>query len=220
MASMRYFDIEGAEILWPGTAEAPNGGAPAWPGLVFPGVVLADFPSVLYRHLSLIMEQRKPPEYLIEVFADPTCIKDVVREPELETLIDTRVGQLVRQLNSTSSPKSSIRGTLTVHFFEKKRRKGSSGLGWFTTAKGDEEICWEKWTLEVTLATPRTEDERIKVMRAIGSSLQKTAMNIVTIVNRDKEHIPLITTYESNPFPYSIDINPRVEGWGKGIGMF
>ena len=82
----------------------------------------------------------------------------LVADPELETLIDTRVGQLIRQLSSTSSPKSSVRGSLVVQFFEKKRRKGGGGLGWFTGgAKGDEEVCWESWCLEVTLATPKTE---------------------------------------------------------------
>lgn len=81
----------------------------------------------------------------------------LVADPELETLIDTRVGQLIRQLSSTSSPKSSVRGSLVVQFFEKKRRKGGA-IGWFTSgAKADEEVCWESWCLEVTLATPKTE---------------------------------------------------------------
>lgn len=81
----------------------------------------------------------------------------LVADPELETLIETRVGQLIRQLSSTSSPKSSARGSLVVQFFERKRRK-AAGLGWFTGgAKGDEEVCWESWCLEVTLATPKTE---------------------------------------------------------------
>lgn len=234
------------------------------------------------------MDQRRPPEYILEVFADPTCVKDIVRgahssitqyyvrgnkltelgilhaiffhryfpplrpssrevldltlpfvaDPELETLIDTRVGQLVRQLSSTSSPKS-IRGQLAVQFFEKRRRKGG-GLGWFTGAgKGEEEVCWEIWCLEITLATPRTEAgildpsiaegseksaeyiiERAKVIKAMGSNLQRTAMKIVTIVNRDKDHIPPITTSETNPFPYQIVLNPRLEGWGKSIGIF
>ena len=62
--------------------------------------------------------------------------------------------------------------------------------------------------------------ERTKVMKAIGSTLQKTAMKIITLVNRDKDHIPPITTSETNPFPFHIDLNPRVEGWGKSIGMF
>ena len=232
------------------------------------------------------MDQRRPPEYILEVFADPTCVKDIVRgtrymyihisllgltrpgilhaiffhryfpplrpssrevldltlpfvaDPELETLIDTRVGQLVRQLSSTSSPKS-VRGQLAVQFFEKRRRK-AGGLGWFTGAgKAEEEVCWEIWCLEITLATPRTEagtlrllgpgrgdkdaeyiTERAKVIKAMGSTLQRTAMKIVTIVNRDKEHIPPITTSETNPFPYQIVLNPRLEGWGKSIGIF
>ncbi len=82
----------------------------------------------------------------------------LVADPELETLIDTRVGQLIRQLSSTSSPKSSARGNLFVQFFEKKRRKAGAGLSWFTGGqKGEEEVCWERWSLEVTLATPKTE---------------------------------------------------------------
>ena len=58
------------------------------------------------------------------------------------------------------------------------------------------------------------------MMKASVSSLHKTIMKIITIVNRDKEHIPPITTSDSNPFPYKVDINPRIEGWSKGMGMF
>lgn len=42
------------------------------------------------------------------------------------------------------------RGQVTVQFFEKRRRKA-----WLS--RGDEEICWEIWTLKVTVAEPRTE---------------------------------------------------------------
>jgi autophagy-related protein 101 len=136
-----------------------------------------------------------------------------------------------------------------VQFFEKRRRK-AGGLGWFTGgAKQEEEICWEKWRLEVTLATPKTESgecvdtriytiharrpyggyntnhfvvniERTKVTKAMGMTLQRTALKIVGIVNQHKDHIPPITTSEANPFPYQIDLNPRVEGWAKTIGMY
>lgn len=82
----------------------------------------------------------------------------IVPDQELETQIDTRVGQLVRQLNSASSSKNGIRGVLTVDFFEKRRRKAGGGLGWFGGTRADEDVLWEKWKLEVTLATPRTED--------------------------------------------------------------
>lgn len=61
--------------------------------------------------------------------------------------------------------------------------------------------------------------ERAKVRKAMETTLQKTAMKIVTIVNRDRDHIPPITTSETNPFPYQIVINPRLEGWGR-MGIF
>lgn len=93
----------------------------------------------------------------------------------------------------------------------------------------------------MTIATPRTEAgifpslgnasyqkassakdaaERTKVIKAMASTLQRTAMKIVSIVNKDKEHIPPITTSETNPFPYQIELNPKLEGWGKSIGIF
>jgi autophagy-related protein 101 len=50
--------------------------------------------------------------------------------------------------------------------------------------------------------------------------LLKTAMKIVTTVNREKDHIPPITTSEANPFPYQISINPKGDGWGARIGIF
>lgn len=52
------------------------------------------------------------------------------------------------------------------------------------------------------------------------SSLQKTAMKIVAIVNRDKDHIPPITTSDANPFPYRIVLNPKPEGYGHRFGSW
>ena len=50
--------------------------------------------------------------------------------------------------------------------------------------------------------------------------LIKAAMKIVTTVNREKDHIPPITTSDSNPFPYQIVINPKDNGWGARMGLF
>lgn len=73
---------------------------------------------------------------------------------------------------------------------------------------------------DACLWTLLSKAERTKVVKATASSLHKAIMRVITIVNRDKEHIPLITTSETNPFPYRIDINPRIEGWSKGKGIF
>jgi autophagy-related protein 101 len=64
-----------------------------------------------------------------------------IDDVDLETLIDQRAGALVRG-----------RGQLAVQFFEKRRRKT-----YFSFGKADEEVCWEQWLLDVTLATPRTD---------------------------------------------------------------
>jgi hypothetical protein len=62
--------------------------------------------------------------------------------------------------------------------------------------------------------------ERAKVRKAMEAMLLKAAMKIVTTVNREKDHIPPITTSEANPFPYQIIANPRDDGWSTRMGIF
>lgn len=45
---------------------------------------------------------------------------------------------------------SGGRGQISVQFMEKTRRKKM----WY---KGDEEVCWETWTVRVTVAEPKTD---------------------------------------------------------------
>lgn len=99
-----------------------------------------------------------------------------------------------------ASPTTGGRGTVTVSFLEKRRRKA-----WML--RGDEEICWETWLIRVTVVEPRTDGERAKVRRAMEQTLFKSVMKIITIVNANKDHIPPITTSETNPFPYRIDVD-------------
>jgi hypothetical protein len=67
-------------------------------------------------------------------------------------MIEQRAAELERQLDAqrTSGSSSGGRGQLVVQFFEKRRRKA-----WLS--RGDEEVCWECWTVKVTVAEPRTE---------------------------------------------------------------
>ena len=46
---------------------------------------------------------------------------------------------------------------------------------------------------------------------------------IIGIVNRDKDHIPPITTTDANPFPYQVVVNPKAapdQTWGPRMGIF
>lgn len=58
--------------------------------------------------------------------------------------------------------------------------------------------------------------DRIKAHRAMERSLTKAAMKVVSIVNRDKDHIPPISTSDQNPFPYKVTVNPKQEG-SRGV---
>jgi autophagy-related protein 101 len=134
-----------------------------------------------------------------------------VSEDEIEALIEQKTNAMMRQLDSSStaqSPQSQLkpgRGQLAVHFLEKKRRKG-----WFV-AKADEETIWESWLVDVTMTSARSEPEAVRNRRQMEKQLQTAAMAIVDTANQDKDHIPPITTTDSNPFPYQILINPKSE---------
>ena len=67
--------------------------------------------------------------------------------------LDTSIDGTELRPESRDGGERGQRGQVVVQFFEKKRRKG---MTWF--AKGDDTVCWEIWTLDVTLATPRTEN--------------------------------------------------------------
>ncbi|RYP62360.1 hypothetical protein DL769_007317 [Monosporascus sp. CRB-8-3] len=224
------------------------------------------------------MDQQAPQEFILEAFADPPSVRDVVKgilhtiffhrffpsvaprsrevlditlpyvaDAELDTMIERRVDELAQQLdaerinnnnNNNNLAKKAVggsrgaggaaglgiggvggggggggdgRGTITVQFFEKKRRKA-----WY--GGRDEEVCWESWTVKVTVAEPRTESERAKVRAAMAQTLTATVMKLVTCVNSHKDHIPPITTSEANPFPYQIHVSPSSGGGGAGGG--
>ncbi|KAL1835897.1 hypothetical protein VTJ49DRAFT_5909 [Mycothermus thermophilus] len=54
--------------------------------------------------------------------------------------------------------------------------------------------------------------ERAKLRRASETTLHNTIMKAVTLANAHKDHIPPITTTESNPFPYQIHVGPPASG--------
>ena len=142
-----------------------------------------------------------------------------VFEDDIATLIDQRTNAFIRQLDSASTQQSpqyqpkTGRGQLVLQFLEKKRRKG-----WFV-AKADEETVWENWVIDVTLTSARSEPEAARNRRQMEQQLMTAAMKIVETVDRDRNHIPPITTNETNPFPYQILINPKSDGWGQKMGI-
>ncbi|KAL6869511.1 hypothetical protein ACO1O0_000837 [Amphichorda felina] len=136
------------------------------------------------------MDHQEPTEFILDVFADPKSVRDIVKgilhtiffhrffpaltphtrdvldltlpyvdDDELETMIDQRAAALERQLHAERSSGTvgsgntgGGRGQMVVQFYEKRRRKA-----WLS--RGDDEVCWECWTVKVTVAEPRTESD-------------------------------------------------------------
>lgn len=104
-------------------------------------------------------------------------------------MIDQRAAALERQLDAERSSGGGShhaatngggRGQVAIQFFEKRRRKA-----WLS--RGDEEVCWESWTLKVTVAEPRTESGmcffnlRIFFLFAMGNGLQSKSSPLPTL---------------------------------------
>jgi hypothetical protein len=83
-----------------------------------------------------------------------------IDDVDLETLIEQRTMALVRAIDSTHQQRG--RGQLVVQFFEKKRKKA------YFFGRAEEDVCWEQWTLDVTLAQPRTETGTLPVHDVVG----------------------------------------------------
>lgn len=77
----------------------------------------------------------------------------IATDNDLGALVDQRVNDLLRQLDLDHAQEQGGggRGQLAITFMEKRRRKG-----WFG-GNNDEEMVWERWLLNFTLATPRNE---------------------------------------------------------------
>ncbi|CAK1366341.1 hypothetical protein CB0940_09253 [Cercospora beticola] len=202
------------------------------------------------------MDSRRPPEYAIDLTADRSHVRDIVKgllhtiffhryftpiypsthelldltlpfvsQPDIEALIETRTTTLLRHLDTSSSSSSSRNQhtflTLTLQFLERKRRRT-----WFLQ-KPDEETPWETWNLNITVLpnnsrssglsnTPSNDYSYNQTRQIMSHELEKATWQVLEIANQQRNHIPPITTNESNPFPYDLKIKVAGSG-GKGM---
>ncbi|KAF2206842.1 hypothetical protein CERZMDRAFT_52352 [Cercospora zeae-maydis SCOH1-5] len=154
-----------------------------------------------------------------------------VSQPDIEALIETRTTTLLRHLDTTSTTRNSPTFlTLTLQFLERKRRRT-----WFLQ-KPDEETPWETWHLNITVLPTNnntalrnsslsknssTDYNSTQTRHLMTYELEKATWQVLEIANQQRNHIPPITTNESNPFPYDLKIKRSgQEGWGGKMGIF
>ncbi|KAI8374582.1 uncharacterized protein BYT42DRAFT_576858 [Radiomyces spectabilis] len=127
---------------------------------------------------------------------------------DVEMLIEAKIAEFLQN----TSPPHIKQGKLGVLFYEKRLKKN-----WFQFSKSEELVCWEQWTLTLSLIYPQNDQEKQSSHRFAEKQLSQCLLDILRMANDHKEHIPSITTTEGNPFPYQIAVLSQAESWGTMI---
>lgn len=135
-----------------------------------------------------------------------------VEDPVLQAAIADKVAAFLPSMLPAPATAAGLEGRqaqtgqVVVSFLEKQTRKA-----WFS--KSELQVAWEEWVLDMTALHPRTEAERAELRRSMEADLRHLLLNILTLTDEYKDHIPPITTSDANPFPYQISI-PANDSWG------
>ncbi|KAL1914670.1 uncharacterized protein VTP21DRAFT_8081 [Calcarisporiella thermophila] len=130
-----------------------------------------------------------------------------IDDPDVTAQVEDKVAAFVRSMESAPTNGFTFKGQIAVMFYEKRTKKA-----WFS--KSEEEVCWEQWTITLTVQAPPTERERLKLRKAMSSQLSHTLATMLRTVNEKRDHIPPITSND-NPFPYQIALPTSSDSWGS-----
>ncbi|KAJ1895864.1 hypothetical protein LPJ66_004329 [Kickxella alabastrina] len=122
--------------------------------------------------------------------------------------VEDKVQELMQTVSATSDSKAQI----CLYFTETKSRKA-----WFSTS--EEEICWEEWSISIQskVSHNRTESERNQQQSSSTDQAKKAIFGIIQEMDHNKDHIPLISNSQTNPFPYHITVTPASGLWSSMI---
>ncbi|PWA03248.1 hypothetical protein BB558_000576 [Smittium angustum] len=96
---------------------------------------------------------------------------------------------------------------ISIDFYTKITKKA-----WFSTT--EESVCWEKWILQIELTKAYSQDKQESLEHA-ESVLRDTLLKIIKNVDLYKDHIPLISSSEPNPFPFKITLQSSNDKWSS-----
>lgn len=116
-------------------------------------------------------------------------------------------------------------GHVKIRFFDKQVTKSKKKTGWFGQGKNDDTEdtkLWETWIINIKCLPLDNQFE--SPMKVSAHSFEETLLKIITIADTNKEHIPPITSLDTSPFPYTIDVEQELEAandddasWGTYI---
>lgn len=142
--------------------------------------------------------------------------------PDLDSLIDTKIDELIRKDFGGPSVTQPRVGVLLVQFLDgngKSKKKSS----WFGHVTEDKPLTpWESWTLNVMclplgdVDLPGPGDQALnpaeRLLQLSLLSFESALAEVMDLVDHHKHHIPPIMTLDVLPFPYEITIDPKREG--------
>ncbi|CUM64978.1 uncharacterized protein PRCAT00002596001 [Priceomyces carsonii] len=170
-------------------------------------------------------------------------------QPDLDSLMDEKISYLIKnEFNVLETEKTSH---VIIQFLDKRVTKSKKKSSWFGQGKlenAEDLKLWESWIIVVRCLP--LEDESRSSPSSLSSStnghilathnsnektntdisiesFESNLLKIIDIVDTHKDHIPPITSLESSPFPYTIEVERRApnrtyltnddESWGKYI---
>lgn len=176
---------------------------------------------------------------------------DSLIDEKINQLIKKKFDDNTIQKPEQNQEQKAKMGQVVVQFLDKKVTKSKKKTGWFGQGKSSDSEdlkLWESWTINVKclpLIKESREDKQvseatsgpIKVTDkeiyeqnvAISiNSFENNMRKIIDIADSRKDYIPPITSLDSSPFPYSIDVERKApdnmnytagedESWGNYI---
>ncbi|KAK9470121.1 autophagy-related protein [Dipodascopsis tothii] len=176
-------------------------------------ILKAIFSTIFFHRLFTCVRPLIPAREILDI--SYPCADNAALDAEIEA----QIAQLIAALD-TASPPAGPPGQQ----HQAARRGGS----WFSkvaaavNADDDDDgdaSCWEKWVINLSVVSPRTESERARVKRSMESQVAECVFKIVEIAERRKSHIPPITTAEGDPFAWRLGTigleTESDETWGR-----
>ncbi|KAJ2834915.1 hypothetical protein J3B01_001177 [Coemansia erecta] len=149
--------------------------------------------------------------YFGNVSPQDTCILGSIQytsvdNTDVQRQVDERVDELMQSLALTGDSKSQI----SLYFTETKPRRA-----WFS--KSEEEICWEEWIIHINCTVSKSPTEVGQLQASAEDQAKRAIFRVIQEMDKHKDHIPLIASKQSNPFPYHISVAPTSGLWSSMI---
>lgn len=135
--------------------------------------------------------------------------------PEIDSQIDENIDTVIKRDFEMNETKYS---QITINFYDPKTTK-SKKKGWFGGKEEGEDVrLWESWTIYIKcLPISQEKLEKDPNISLSITSFETALLQIIDTADIHKDHIPPITSLESSPFPYKIDITKGDDTWGSYI---